>query len=507
MTVRRRLRSVSKRTAVAGGLTVFLILSGCATFEENVRPAREAYFSGRYGEAVQLLEEYARCEGKDQPAYRLELVLPLIAQGKLKEAEEVLRKVRDRFEDYEKKLATEWIASILTDDTAIAYPGEDYEKILIRVLLALVNLLRGGGDALAYAHQVVQKQVEIIERSPEIAGRKLKANYKNIGIGRYLIGLLREAEYDYTTALRYYKEVKALEPGFKPIEEDLKRAEEGLHSQKGHGVLYVFALLDRGPYKVEVVHEPSTQAVNLMWAMATIIGRRFVTPSIVPVKVPELRFPERTIQNVKLVVDDSPDGATWEIMNVHEVARKQFAEIRDYIVAKALLRRLIKQAIVEAAKRAAQRGRKKRSNARAALEIGALVAAAAWEAVERADTRCWSTLPASIQVLRLELPVGEHVIELRPQWGGNPVGAPVRARVQIEDDMNTYCLAIFPTSRAKGVVLVSNQPPEVETQPQAYRYLPLEVPGGGGGEAGFASLGCGFTWGFSCLFPSEAGAF
>lgn len=37
-----------------------------------------------------------------------------------------------------------------------------------------------------------------------------------------------------------------------------------------------------------------------------------------------------------------------------------------------------------------------------------------WEATEAADTRCWGLLPDKIQVLRVELPAGEHELDLRP---------------------------------------------------------------------------------------------
>ena len=43
--------------------------------------------------------------------------------------------------------ATKAVASMLTDDTARAYAGEDYEKVLVRAMLSISNLMSGGGDA------------------------------------------------------------------------------------------------------------------------------------------------------------------------------------------------------------------------------------------------------------------------------------------------------------------------------------------------------------------------
>ena len=36
-----------------------------------------------------------------------------------------------------------------------------------------------------------------------------------------------------------------------------------------------------------------------------------------------------------------------------------------------------------------------------------------WEATESADTRCWGLLPEKIQVLRIELPAGQHQLSLQ----------------------------------------------------------------------------------------------
>ena len=52
---------------------------------------------------------------------------------------------------------------MLTDDTHSAYAGEDYEKVLIRAMLAISNLMSGGDDATAYSLQTDEKQERIIQ--------------------------------------------------------------------------------------------------------------------------------------------------------------------------------------------------------------------------------------------------------------------------------------------------------------------------------------------------------
>jgi hypothetical protein len=65
-------------------------------------------------------------------------------------------------------------------------------------------------------------------------------------------------------------------------------------------------------------------------------------------------------------------------------------------------------------------------------------------------------LPDKIQVLRLELPAGEHDLTLRPlNGGGTVIGRAAIQRIPIADGRNTYVLASFPDSQLVGKVLVS----------------------------------------------------
>jgi hypothetical protein len=86
------------------------------------------------------------------------------------------------------------------------------------------------------------------------------------------------------------------------------------------------------------------------------------------------------------------------------------------------------------------------------------LAGIAWEATESADTRCWGLLPDKIQVLRVELPEGEHELLLTPiSANSSAVGATVSQRVWVGDGRNTYALANFPTGSLVGQVLVSHR--------------------------------------------------
>ncbi len=80
-----------------------------------------------------------------------------------------------------------------------------------------------------------------------------------------------------------------------------------------------------------------------------------------------------------------------------------------------------------------------------------------WEASESADTRCWGLLPARIQVLRVELPAGEHKLTLRPAGRTGPIGPAHSITVHVEDGRNTYALAYFPGRQLVGEILTSSR--------------------------------------------------
>jgi hypothetical protein len=63
----------------------------------------------------------------------------------------------------------------------------------------------------------------------------------------------------------------------------------------------------------------------------------------------------------------------------------------------------------------------------------------AWQASEKPDTRCWGLLPDALQVVRLELPVGDHRLDLTAVDGaGHPFGVRGPLPVTVADGRTTY---------------------------------------------------------------------
>ena len=233
-----------------------------------------------------------------------------------------------------------------------------------------------------------------------------------MALGEYIHGAINEASrIDYNEAARSYMKVCSWEPTFPFGRYDVERAMHGHHSQQGNGVLYVFALVGRGPYKEETVEVAATISMFAASAIVNATANRSIPPSVAPIKVPKVVVYHNPMNSVFVSADGRPVGPTATITDVGRLAVEQYQAIYPRVVVRAVIRRAAKEGIVYGAKEALKT--QNNSWANLAMDVGGI----AWEATESADCRCWGLLPDRIQVLRVELPAGDHQIHLQPDGG------------------------------------------------------------------------------------------
>ena len=433
-------------------LAVAVSGSGCATHGDRLESIRAAFNAGRVEQAESIVQREISGRKSDADVLKLDRAIIQLADGRPGDAERTLREVRDRFDYLEQKDVGESVLSTLTDDNRLAYAGEDYEKILIRCFLSLSNLMADGQDASAYALQVGDKQRQIINAEGNSPGENPRLAYKRVALGAYIHAAIQEATHsNYDEAARAIQLVANWEPAFKDASSDLQRVSNGRHSEPGNGVLYVFTLVGRGPYKVERAETPTSAALLIADRILTATSKHSLPPTIAPIKVPVVVRSNNRIDSVLVETDTGAAGVTQTITDVGQLAVDQYEAIFPQVMARAVVRRVVKKGAVYATKSAA--------NINDPLASFALDAAGVvWEATESADTRCWGLLPDRIQVLRVELPAGEHVVRLTPASRTRPIGAQASHAVGIEDGRNTYLMANFPDDHLVGQILVSSGP-------------------------------------------------
>jgi hypothetical protein len=422
------------------------MLTGCRS--RQVHDLRSQYLRGNLGAAesasVKLLEK----PKGDANVVRLDQAVVQLLDGRPAEAEQNLRLVRDQFDHLKQKSLTEDVVSLGTDDTQRAYSGEDYERVLIRVFLSLSSLFTDSADAAAYALQVVDEQQQII--ATHESGSDTAPPFKRVAIGPYLRAAILEERFTESSDVRRSRlQVVEWEPGFEAGHVDHARAAQGNHSSPGHGVLYVVALVGQGPHKVQTSARPTSEALLIADQILSRTGKYTLPPTVAPVPIAAVVRQAAGPASINLLSSGRVVGQTETITNVGQLAEQQFAANRPAIVARAVVRRIAKKGMVVAMKK--ELGVERNNIADIALTVGGM----AWEATEKADLRCWDLLPDRIQVLRIELPAGEHQLALQPTLTNAVVGqATEQVRVPIRDGRNTWMLASFPNDRLVGKVLV-----------------------------------------------------
>ncbi len=440
-----------RTSAIAVTFVLLVGLSGCATHAHQLEGIRDDYYSGHLEKSAKTIDQLLAKETKESDALKLDRAIVELTSGQPDRAEQTLRQVRDRLDHLEQKDAGEQALSMIRDDQSVSWSGEDYEKVLVRTFLAISNLMNGGDDAGAYALQVDEKQNQIIakmeqKRRPDEA----ELDFKRIALGPYIHAAMTEERHsNYDDIERSRLKVVSWEEGFRDGKDDLQRARHGRHSEPGNGVVYLFCLVGRGPYKVEANEIPTQVSMLIVDQILSNVLDQTLTPTIAPVKIPVVKPGRSVISNVGVIVDGDDIGTTATITNVSEFAVQQSEANRSEVLARAVVRRTLKKAAAYAVKS------KVNAQSSPVADIALTVAGIAWEAAENADTRCWGLLPDQIQVLRVELPAGEHQFELKPLQGGKRVGRSEGLTVQVEDGRNTYLLATIPDTEFVGEVVTN----------------------------------------------------
>ena len=428
-------------------LCIFVLpcVAGCSTHAKRLAEPRNLFYAGQMDQCREQLTKLSKSHRGDRDVAMLDLAMVDLVGGDAKQAESRLRDVRDRFEYLEQDSLTEKTLSAWTDDQMRSYAGEDYERMLVYAFLSLSNLMHDGGDAEAYSLQLNEKRAQLINAAIEKSGPEAEKAYRPVSMGDYLRGVIRESNRrDYDDAAKAYARVVEWNPEVIPFQWDLNRVRTSVHSQPGMGVIYVFALVGRGPIKVEVAEQPTSDALLIADRIVSAVGPYSLPPTLAPIKIPDIQIPAIEIDNVGVAIDQKRLGPTQCITSVERMALDTYAANRSSIVARAVVRRVLKKASIVAAKKVA--------GTEGLTSFAMDAAGVAWEATESADTRCWGLLPREIQVMRIEVPAGSRNVTLHPLVRDRVSGLANTVSVHVNEGENTYVLACFPDSQTIGQI-------------------------------------------------------
>ena len=383
-------------------LVFAVLVSQCSSYTDTTKKIRQDFRAKNYSEALKKIESSSlKNSERNRLLYLLEKAMIAEGLGDVKEARRLLLQA-DRVVDelYTLSLSKE-AATYLFNESAQAYPGEDYEKVAIHTVLALSFLKEGSLD---------EARVEarrINTRLNEINGKHDKKNrYSEDAFGRFLAGMIYEARgewdsaiVDYRKALKEYEgnyqslfgtsPPKSLIKSLYSLLSKRRRFSEANQLKKQYTWLGESDRRD-GLGDFIVIHPVGHIAIKKQKNFVTNFGRQIVRFSFAEIR-PRKRYSVR-----KTGVQVGSDIFTHATLsqNMDRIAASTLEDRRLRTIAKAGARLILKGQMTQEAE--------KRGGPLAGLLVNLYGAIS-----ETADTRQWSLLPSRYYVTRMSLPVGK----------------------------------------------------------------------------------------------------
>ena len=327
--------------------------------------------------------------------------------------------------------------SMLLNDNVLPYEGEDFEKVLVNVFLALNYAQKGEpDDALVEARKVDEK---LREYARQYEG---KNKYQEDAFVRYVTGVLYESRGEtndafiayrkaFETYSFYAKEYGTPAPSF--LLDDLVRTAtlmsfdddaEAYRAMGGKayapgeetpGTVIVLAYSGKGPVKQEVRPQ-----VSIPDEKGVIHTFQVALPKFVPRHQPGVRY---SVEARQTVGAPALRSATTEVAeDITAIASRALEDRLTLIYLKSGGRALLKFLAAEKGKSEIA----KNSDNKLVNFLGSLAVDLTVAATEQADVRTWRTLPAEFQIARLDVAPGEYTIRVSSSDGryllpGEPV--------------------------------------------------------------------------------------
>lgn len=482
-----------------------LLLAGCQTHRQVVEQAHESFWHGDLNRSGAELAKAAERPRNDLAVLKLDQAMVEFQKGNFADSQQLLKQVRSDLAAIPPVSETARSAvSFLTDDTRRAYTGEDHEKLLLQALLALNSLLRADGDAVAYAHQLGAECTALLDSRPlepiaaeavnepavpvqpvsaEVSGSsptpsspqvvlgdspspalstapppaplvpKIDPVRFELAFGPLLRAVIRgQSVLNHDDVIRHLQTANDWRPGSEFLQTELARARAGQQAPQGYGSLYVIALVGRGPKKVTGTEEVTSQALLVADQILSALGDYTLPPTVAPIKIARIELAPVTVESLRVSINREELGLTENVGDIGRLAVARQQELMPQIVGRAVARRVLKKGIIVAGKSASGADKDSGNDLTSLLYTAAGVA---WEAAEQADLRGWSLLPGSIQIYRVDLPVGTHQLDLRGELQGRTVSSRFGAAVPIRDGQATFAIATLPDKQASGRVFVT----------------------------------------------------
>mgnify|MGYP006278084937 CR=1 FL=1 len=416
-----------------------LLLSGCgsmATRKGFYEPISAELLSGRADSAAAMIES-ARQDGKygdkDRLVYFLDAGFLNHYAGRWESSNQKLELADIAAEELFTKSISRAATSMLLNDNALEYAGEDYEILYSDLISALNYLQLGDYDGAFVEIRQANLKLNNLEDKYARAARELergspddtariqidydidKVRFHNDAFARWLSmhmyaadGKWDDANIDYNLLLAAFKEQPHIY-GFDPPQVRYE-ADDG-------ALLSVVALTGLAPVKEALnLRIRTDKDLDLVQVLYDGPGKEDTEYAHFPIDVgadfyfkfaiPQLADRPSQVATLEVLVDGMPVGHLRLIEDVGSVARETFRAKQSMILIRTVARAVVKGLAAHKLKKEADTGGLAGWLKKAAIDV-------ATDLTENADLRCSRFLPGRIYIGDFELPPGVHDVELR----------------------------------------------------------------------------------------------
>lgn len=419
-----------KRFVPTSILCALALLSGCRTYNDQVKEVRENYLAGKYEIAQQLTAEEVKSSGDsgtDALIWQLENAAILRTAGKIPESNEAFEQARTLYTknlDEAKVRILQGGAAMLTTPANLPYYGTGYDGILIDTYQTLNAMQMGNLDqARINITRSYLLQKEIVQANAERIEKEKDALAKDNNVERSL--QLNKDKSDDTDITPFQNELKAYADYVNPFSvyldglyhltqagdsSDVERARKSLERVSAFAPdnQTIKNDLDIASKSVALPNIPPSIYVIFETGMAPSLDQvRIDIPIIITVvsyvgiSFPKLHFHQEFVPHLTVQSPETQPQKTERLVSMDAVITREFKNNFPSIMAKAVAAAVTKAVAATAANLAA----KQADNPWVSLATQATTAAYQL-ATNIADTRSWQTLPKEIQIARMNMPAG-----------------------------------------------------------------------------------------------------
>lgn len=437
---------------LCGLICLLLLNASCASFYTTQARGRDldaAISSRDIPTALKLVDNPKMKKGKDRVLYFLDAGMLHYYNGDWKKSNELLQLAEDAIAELTTKSLSKAATSMLLNDNALDYSGEDYEDVYINVFKALNYLNLDDPEAAFVEVRRIDDKLSYLEQKYADMAKDMSSNSKgssevksgsnkfhSSALARYLSLMMYESIGDRDAAridfdnIRFAFESQAeLYPFTMP---EIQHPQQ----RKNQPLLRVIAFANRAPQKTS--HEMHIHTSKDMLLIGSVDSEVNVStiywPDIEEGYYFKFALPhlEPRLPQVGQVVAVSPDGRRFTLQKLEDVSlvAKHTYEIKEpLILFKSVSRSVIKGLAAEHAKEKASR-----RNSSLASVLLSIAADAAVFFSENADLRLSQFFPGEARIA--ELPLSEGIHDIRLEYyspAGNLIHSQIKS-VEVRSD-------------------------------------------------------------------------